>query len=142
VVFVTLTLALPIQITLSEFDPRQRKRVKYHWYHVRLLETTWKPLLQVHCEAADQLGSQLGDESDLAILSDRVLGDPMLLGSAPGAQQLVALIQRRCLELLKRSEPLGCRLLAEKHKSLKRRFRRYWDTWTVLSEDSAVRQNH
>lgn len=45
-----------------------RKRVKYLWYHVRLLRNVWKPVLKGYENSLDILSDHLGDEHDLGEL--------------------------------------------------------------------------
>ncbi len=45
-----------------------RKRVKYLWYHVRLLQNVWKPVLKGYENSLDILSDYLGDEHDLSEL--------------------------------------------------------------------------
>ena len=45
-----------------------RKRVKYHWYHCRLLREAWPAMMKPRIAALDALASRLGDEHDLAVL--------------------------------------------------------------------------
>jgi CHAD domain-containing protein len=106
-----------------------RKRVKYHWYHARLLRDIWPEMMNVHSEVADQLGDLLGDDHDLAVLRQTLLDDPEHFGSERDLQSIIGLIDRRRTELQTQAQPLGERLFAEKPKHLARRWRRYWKTW-------------
>ncbi len=54
-----------------------RKRVKYLWYHVRLLRNTWKPVLKGYEKSLDKLSDYLGDEHDLSDLKYLIHKDPM-----------------------------------------------------------------
>ena len=49
-----------------------RKRVKYLWYHVRLLRNVWKPVLKGYEKSLDALSDYLGDEHDLSELKELV----------------------------------------------------------------------
>ena len=106
-----------------------RKRVKYHWYHARLLRRVWPGMLKVQRTAADELGDLLGDDHDLAVLRQTLLTDPDRYGSEKDVQALLGLIDRRRAELQTQARPLGRRLLAEQPKQLASRFGEYWDTW-------------
>jgi len=106
-----------------------RKRVKYHWYHARLLRGVWRDIMEVHVGAADRLSDLLGDDHDLAVLRSTVLDDPEAFGTETDVQAFVALLDRRRAELQAEARPLGERLFAERPKQLARRLRRYWKTW-------------
>ena len=45
-----------------------RKRVKYHWYHCRLLKNLYKPLMKARRDEAKHLADLLGDDHDLSML--------------------------------------------------------------------------
>lgn len=112
-----------------------RKRVKYHGYHLRLLQPLWGSVLKQHRGTVDRLSEYLGDDHDLAVLRDAILP----CGSAGVCHQqrpepttmeaLVALLDRRRMELQATAKPLGERIYAEKPSALVNRFRRYWQAW-------------
>ena len=106
-----------------------RKRVKYHWYHARLLADVWPEMMEAHVGAADRLSDLLGDDHDLAVLRTTLLDDPEAFGTETDVQAFVALADRRRAELQAEAQPLGERLSAETPKQLARRLRRYWKTW-------------
>lgn len=106
-----------------------RKRVKYHWYHARLLRPIWPEMMNVWRSSTDQLSDLLGDEHDLAIFRQTLLDDPDRLGTASERQVLIGLIDRRRVELQAEARPVGERLFAETSKQLSSRFGRYWDAW-------------
>jgi hypothetical protein len=106
-----------------------RKRVKYHWYHARLLRSIWDDVLRVHCRGADALGDLLGNDHDLAVLRATLLEDPHQFGRESDQQALLSLIDRRRAELQAKARPLGQRLFAEKPRRLAERFRSYWKAW-------------
>lgn len=113
-----------------------RKRVKYHWYHVRLLRNAWKPMLNVQADELKQLSDHLGDLHDLANLRDTLLSDPNRYGTQKDLQTLLGLIECRNAELAERACRLGARVFAEKPKSLVRRFKRYWKVWRQQREST------
>jgi CHAD domain-containing protein len=106
-----------------------RKRVKYHWYHSRLLRKIWKPVMKAHRKQAHLLSDYLGDEHDLAVFRQTIVDDPDRFGSEETRQALIGLIDRRCRELQEQAKPLGEKLLAERPKRLAARFETYWNTW-------------
>ena len=106
-----------------------RKRVKYHWYHARLLREIWPDMVGTRRELADDLSDLLGDHHDLAVFEARMdawetiekdprLGD--LLRGAIAAQQE---------KLLEEALPLGRRLFAEDADALQERWQLYWTQW-------------
>jgi CHAD domain-containing protein len=106
-----------------------RKRVKYHWYHARLLRGIWPEVISGYRKALKQLADMLGTDHDLAVLKGRLrdLDDSPL---APyDAEAIVELIDQRHAELARRVLRLGSKIYAEKPKRLARRFGRYWRIW-------------
>ena len=99
-----------------------RKRVKDLWYHLRLLEEAWPPVLRALGEEAHRLSDLLGDEHDLAVLAERL---EERRGAAVGApvdeDEVVALTLRRREELRGEAFALGARLYAERPKAYGRR---------------------
>jgi CHAD domain-containing protein len=108
-----------------------RKRVKYHWYHLRLLQPIWSPVLKRQRQEADRLGDLLGDDHDLAVLRSRIVeeAEESARWDSSTVEALLGLLDRRRLELQSLAWPLGYRLFAEKPSSLIRRFGCYWDAW-------------
>ncbi len=106
-----------------------RKRVKYHWYHCRLLVNLYKPLMKARCEEAKHLADLLGDDHDLSML------DLLLAEHATDFPDLAEVDAFR--EVLRKSQKtiraeafdVGERLFAEKSKHLTRRFEAWWSTW-------------
>lgn len=103
-----------------------RKRVKYHWYHMRLLRDIWADEMNPRRKAAKDIADLLGDEHDLAVLREAVLEAPPAFGDSRVVQTLVALIDRRRVELREAAEPLGMRLYAERPGAHVRRLGGYW----------------
>ena len=102
-----------------------RKRVKYHWYHCRLLRKAWPDAMQVRADALDALGDKLGTDHDLTVLVDRLrAAGPELPPAALGAAE--ALAAERSRELRASALEIGPRLFVEKPKALSRRLAGQW----------------
>lgn len=108
-----------------------RKRVKYLWYHVRLLRSMWQEMMDPHCAVLDELSGLLGDEHDLAVFRQLLLDEPDVFGEPNDLQALLGLIDHRRLELQTAARSLGEKLYAEKPKWLAKRFGRYWQSWKM-----------
>jgi CHAD domain-containing protein len=105
-----------------------RKRVKYHWYHTRLLRDLWKPILKARRDELDELSDLLGDEHDLAVLAQTLCDDPEL-NESEAARTMLPRIEAQRGKLQTDARPLGKRLFAEKPKSLAARVGDYWTAW-------------
>jgi CHAD domain-containing protein len=98
-----------------------RKRVKGLWYHHTLLRKLWTPVMTSVADEAHELADLLGDDHDLAVLSEWA----SLNGCAqPG---LSAAVERRRSELQEHALKLGARLYAEKPGAYRRRLERLWE---------------
>ncbi len=106
-----------------------RKRVKYHWYHCRLLREIWPEMLKVHRKTADDLADLLGDDHDLAVLKKTLQEESQRFGDDEDLKRIFTLIDERRSELQHQAQFLGERLYAEKKKHITKRFRSYWMSW-------------
>ena len=118
-----------------------RKRVKYLWHALQILEPLRPALLEELADHAHKLADLLGDDHDLAVLTQRVL--------EVGAEQkpneaLIALIVTRRQALQERALALGERLFLDKPKRFESRLEGYWRRWqesqttTMAASDAAM----
>lgn len=103
-----------------------RKRVKYHGYHMRLLQPIWPGPMQARRDAADVLSDYLGDDHDLSVLRETLLERPTDFGNEETLQAVLGLTTQRQAELRAQAKRLGCRLYAEKPKRFAKRLHAYW----------------
>lgn len=106
-----------------------RKRVKYLWYHLRVLTPMGPQTLKVMRQEAKILSDLLGDDHDLAVLRAFIADDPEAFANDDQLGVLLALIQRRQIELQTQVRFLGQRLYAEKPKAFTARMGAYWQVW-------------
>jgi CHAD domain-containing protein len=105
-----------------------RKRVKYHRYHLELLQELWPRQFKVRRSEVKTLGGMLGDDHDLAVLRAVLQSESGSFGDE-SARMLLDLADRRRDELRARTRPLGRRLFAERPKALVSRYEAYWRAW-------------
>lgn len=106
-----------------------RKRVKYHWYHTRLLSRAWPAEMMVHAEAAKALGELLGEYHDMTVLSHMIAIQPADYGVGEAVAGFLAKLDRQIAVAGRRALADGQLLLAEKPGALVDRWRAYWDAW-------------
>ena len=111
-----------------------RKRVKYHWYHCRLLREIWPEMLKVQRKTANDLADLLGDDHDLAVLQETLQKEHQRLVhlrdcNAEDLDRIFALINEYRAGLQYQAQFLGERLYAERKKCIAKRFRSYWMSW-------------
>jgi CHAD domain-containing protein len=104
-----------------------RKRVKAHWYHVRLLESLWTPGMQAYEKTLKELEACLGEDHNLVVLGERLQADPEI-GMLP------RLIRKYQKELRGQALELGERIYAEGSAHFTRRIERLWDRLPGLPE--------
>ncbi len=122
-------LAVSADDTTTENLHEWRKRVKYHRYHIRLLQGMWDEPLKARRDALHELSAHLGDDHNLAVLAGIIEADPDDFGSGRDVQALLGLIRTRRGELQARAFPLGRRLFSEDADALLARLRACWDAW-------------
>lgn len=107
-----------------------RKRVKYHYYHARLLKRIWPAQMQPHAEAAGRLAEMLGDHRDLGALRAWLADSGAAAALSPGARHALSdAIETRMARLEHRAFRLGHKLFAPKSKALMRRWKAWWRHW-------------
>ncbi len=106
-----------------------RKRVKYHWYHVRLLQLSSERLLSNMEHKVHLLADYLGDDHDLAILKSTLLSATGDFEDMNTIHDFIYLIDRRSLELRESAKPLGEKIYSDKPKWKANLFSIYWNAW-------------
>jgi hypothetical protein len=119
----------------AEDDPRPenyhewRKRVKDHWYHVRLVEDLWTEVLEARESSLKNLETWLGDDHNLVVLCDKLTNEPDKYGEADGVQLFLALAGEHQKELRQNSMSLGQRIYEEKPRQFTQNMSKLWDAW-------------
>jgi CHAD domain-containing protein len=101
-----------------------RKQAKYLRHQLELLTPAWPEVISAMASTAAGIGDLLGVDHDLAVLGDRVRGEPGL--SAATRQALLDRIDERRQTAQKEALAQGRRLYAEKPAALTRRLGRLW----------------
>lgn len=108
-----------------------RKRLKYHWYHTRLLKPLWPEVMEVRAVVGRRISELLGVHHDLCVFEERVAGNSRVFASGLDAEVVTSLARRRKQELEAQAWPLIGRMLAQSPKALEE----YWGAlWTVWRE--------
>lgn len=106
-----------------------RKRVKYLWYHTRILRPLWPPMLGELADQIHDLSDYLGDDHDLAEFRNMLQERPHLRSDESEQQLLLGLIDQKQRELHTDARPLGRRIYSEKPDAFVARFAGYWKAW-------------
>ncbi|WP_172841206.1 CHAD domain-containing protein [Rhodovulum sp. P5] len=116
---------VPDELSIHEW----RKRVKYHWYHTRLLSPLKDDILSRRATQTRDLSELLGDHHDLSVLDDFIAAS----GDLPGDPALWAAFRTRIADRQKvledEAQSLGTRLFASSPKDLGKRWAGWWRDW-------------
>jgi CHAD domain-containing protein len=115
-----------------------RKRVKDHWYHLRILEAVWPEVIGGYRDALKHLSDLLGDDHDLVVFRQTLRDHPKTFGADRDIQLLLGLIDRRQAELQTQAETLGQRVFAEKPSRFCARLQQYVEAWQIETQRSTV----
>lgn len=106
-----------------------RKRVKDHWYHIRLLEDVWGDVVEGHDKSLKDLEDWLGSGHNLNVLRDRVTAEPEFYGPPKDIDALLAAIAHYEEDLHARALRMGEKVYKEAPGRFRRRMERLWDAW-------------
>jgi CHAD domain-containing protein len=111
-----------------------RKRVKDHWYHVRLVENLWTDVLQAYERSLKDLETWLGEDHNLVLLRERVAAEPARYGSAKTVSLFLSLIDRFQMELRENALSAGERIYSERPREFIRRTQALWEAWEAQGQ--------
>lgn len=103
-----------------------RKRVKYLWYHTRILRPAWPDPFKTLADEIHDLSDYLGDEHDLTELRETIIEEGELCDDEKTRLALIALIDRRREAFRADARPLGEKIYVEKPKDFVNRVEEYW----------------
>jgi CHAD domain-containing protein len=103
-----------------------RKRVKDHWYHVRLLRNLWPKVMDAYRREMKHLSEVLGDDHDLALLAPLLRDNFDAFGGPEAVRVTLEFVFRRRGELQDQARVAGRRIYAEKPRTLLLRFKSRW----------------
>jgi CHAD domain-containing protein len=116
-------------------DPRPehyhewRKRVKDHWYHVRLLENVWTEVMQAHEASLKNLETWLGDDHNLVVLREKLESKPEDYGDQKNIELFLTLAGEYQKELREKAMSLGQRVYEEKPRQFTKNIAKLWNAW-------------
>lgn len=106
-----------------------RKRVKYLWYHTRLVKQNWPEVLKPRAGEVHRLATLLGTDHDLAVLEGFISSDEM--ENAPDPETLIEIIHTGSRKLREKAFGLSQKIFAEKPKQHVKRIGKYWQAFEV-----------
>jgi len=107
-----------------------RRRVKEHWFHVRLIERRCGTRLARYKRRLEALDECLGEYHNFALLHTILSADPFV--SRQETARRLRIIRRYQVELRRRASSIGSRLYNEKPRHFIRRVQAFWQLTNVL----------
>lgn len=104
-----------------------RKRVKDHWYHARLLESSWTEMMKVYADELKALQEWLGDDHNLTVVWDVLLRELNFREDDATMKKLLPVIVEEQEKLREQSFGLGRRIYAQKAGAVVRRLESLWN---------------
>lgn len=101
-----------------------RKRVKYLWYHFRLLKAVWPGMWKQYAREWHRLAHVLGNDHDLAVLKQKLKEEPILESEAIACNLLDSLIVKEIAQCDEEAFILGRRLFAEDPEAFGKRIKK------------------
>jgi len=103
-----------------------RKRVKDHWYHLRLLEERWNAAARAREKSLKQLETWLGEHHNLEVLAARLAPHAAGRRTPKEARLCRSLIRELQRELRRKALALGQRLYRERPELFRKRLADLW----------------
>ena len=113
----------------AELFHEWRKRVKYLWYQMEILQPLWPPVQDELAHELHQISKYLGDAHDLFELNRVLHEEGDLFVGEPQLGLLLTLISQRRHELEMAARPLGQRMYIDQPRDFVRRLATYWQIW-------------
>jgi CHAD domain-containing protein len=110
-----------------------RKRVKDHWYHIRLLGALDTAFIETREDDLKKLETWLGDDHNLVVLQETISGDGARFGHPKQVRQFLAIIKQLGKELRQKALDLGEHLYGLKPKQLMGELGRAREIWPAES---------
>ncbi|HVZ41931.1 MAG TPA: CHAD domain-containing protein [Candidatus Kapabacteria bacterium] len=118
-------VAEPSAASLHEW----RKQVKYLWYQLSMLRPMRPHRLKRQCTLLRVISEHLSDHHDLAMLRERLAGQPVRLRRPASMSRVLALIDARCHSLEAKAHRLGREFYVHKASEFVRHLHDDWHAW-------------
>lgn len=115
-----------------------RKRAKYTWHHLRLLESAAPSVLTPLALNFNKLSDGLGDAHDLAVLQAQLRDEPDTFGGPESAMAVHHFLDDQRIDLEQASMRLAAAVYQESPQRWSQRIGGYWNMWHELGEEQPV----
>jgi CHAD domain-containing protein len=110
-----------------------RKRVKYLWHHLELLQPAWPRPLDALARETHGLSDLLGDEHDRTVLEEWLRQRPDAMAAPHAARELTAALDEQRAHLRAAARQLGAKIYAESPERFTGRLSHYWSVGRVAA---------
>ncbi len=108
-----------------------RKRVKYLWHHIEVLQPLWSPVFEATANELHQLSDYLGEAHDAAVLVNYITKNKTEFKGEPELSQLLRRLTKQRHGFETAAQPLGLRLFAETPRQFVNRLSIYWQAFQM-----------
>lgn len=122
-----------------------RKRVKDHWYHVRLLENIWTDVMLAYEKSLKDVETWLGEDHNLAVLREKIDAEPRFYGNKKDIAFVLDRIGKFQKELRDNAVSLGERAYEDKPRQFTLHMKHLWEAWQEQPkslEEAQKLENH
>ena len=117
-----------------------RKRAKDHWYHIRLLENLWTPVMEAYEASLKTLEQDLGDDHNLVVLRQIALDDRGRFKNKRDLTILLTLMDAYQEELRADARNIAERIYGQKPREFVAQMQHFWEAWKHEAERSWARR--
>ncbi|WP_339760628.1 CHAD domain-containing protein [uncultured Hoeflea sp.] len=103
-----------------------RKRIKYHWMHVKLLSRGWPGEMAIRAKVTNRAGEALGEDNDLANLGKLAASHPDAIGTAEEIAILRTVMAAQSVKLHAEVRDIVKHLLKDDEKLIRHRIAALW----------------
>lgn len=132
-------MALAEKTPTSETFHNWRKRIKDHWYHIRLFGALQTSFIKTREDDLKKLETWLGDDHNLVILREIIEHDRASFGQLKLIQHFLVITKQHGEELRSKAVELGKRLYEPKPKQFVKEFSKAREIWPPESNNDQVR---
>jgi CHAD domain-containing protein len=112
-----------------------RKRLKYHWYHTRLLVPLWPEIMRPRSDALSRLADVLGLHHDICVFEEWLGAVLPTMDKFDAIEALLPLAGAQRKRLEGEAGPLTARLLAQRPQALADHWGALWPIWRDEAAD-------
>ncbi len=115
-----------------------RKRVKYLWYHLQVLDRLAPSMLGPFAASCKVLSDTIGDGHDLFVLEETLVAEPDRFGGGAQVTAVVRAAEARRTDLERRAVGFGARVYGETTRAFVGRLDAYWLVTAELGPEEAA----